>query len=166
MMSNLIKALIENERIETTDPKAKELRRYAERAIGWAGSVGNLVSSEKKDPQDRAKVVHAMRMAGRLVKHKPALIKLFQEIGPRVAGRAGGYTRIMKLRTRHGDAAPISIIELVDRQAEAKVETPASEDKGGKGKKKAATQQAAASTESAPAAKKPRKKKTESTTEE
>ena len=135
MMSNLIKALIENERIETTDPKAKELRRYAERAIGWAGSVGTLIDSPKADAEDKARIVHAMRMAARLVKHKPALLKLFHDIGPRIAGRAGGYTRIMKLRTRHGDAAPISIIEFVDRIVPKKVETPApgGQGKGGKG---------------------------------
>jgi large subunit ribosomal protein L17 len=60
-----------------------------------------------------------MRMARRVVKQKVALHKLFHEIGPRMAGRAGGYLRVLKLGNRHGDAAPMSLVELVDR-AEAK----------------------------------------------
>src|SRR6516162_5201501 len=98
LFSNLVSSLIEHERIKTTDAKAKELRRIAERAITWATSVGTLVGEDKKkDAADRARVVHAMRMAQRVVKHKPSLHKLFNELGPRLAGRAGGYTRIMKL---------------------------------------------------------------------
>src|SRR5947207_10997049 len=107
LMSNLVTALIEHERIQTTDAKAKELRRLAERTISWATSVGNLVgdAAEKSDAADKARVVHAMRMAQRIVKHKPTLEKLFSDVGPRFVGRPGGYTRIMKLGNRHGDAA-------------------------------------------------------------
>ena len=171
LFSNLVSSLIEHERIRTTDAKAKELRRVAERAISWATSVGNLIENDKKDAQDRARIVHAMRMAQRVVKHKPSLHKLFNEIGPRLSGRAGGYTRVLKVGNRHGDAAPISIIELVDfgEGATAK-EAPAAE----KGKKaeaapaeapKKKSKKAAAETEAAaetkPAKKKPAKKKTE-----
>src|SRR5438874_12869371 len=118
LFSNMVSSLIEHERIKTTDAKAKELRRVAERTISWATSVGNLVSNEKKDAHDQARIVHAMRMAQRILKHKPSLHKLFNEIGPRLVGRAGGYTRVLKLGNRHGDAAPLSILELVDRVEE------------------------------------------------
>jgi large subunit ribosomal protein L17 len=167
LFSNMVSSLIEHERIQTTDPKAKELRRIAERTISWATSVGNLIGNEKADAADKARVIHAMRMAQRVVKHKPSLAKLFSEIGPRMAGRPGGYLRIMKLRRRHGDAAPISIIEFVDRAEPAKQEEP--EAKGKKSakaepaeKKAAPKKKAAAGGEKAEkkeaAAKKPAKK--------
>src|SRR5262249_5277538 len=117
MLSNLVTSLIEHERIKTTDAKAKELRKVAERTISWATSVGSLVGNDKADDADKARIVHAMRQAQRVVKHKPTLHKLFSDVGPRLVGRPGGFTRIMKLGYRHGDAAPVSIIELVDRQA-------------------------------------------------
>lgn len=172
LLSNLVTSLIEHERIQTTDAKAKELRRLAERTITWATSVGNLVGNDKADASDRARVVHAMRMAQRVVKHKPTLQKLFDEVGPRFVGRSGGYTRIMKLGYRHGDAAPVSIIELVERggEAGAQSEKPA---KGAKAKapKAEAKQEAApakksrakakAGEEAADKPKKTRKKKDE-----
>ena len=160
LLSNLVTSLIEHERIQTTDAKAKELRKVAERTISWASSVGTLVGNDKADAADKARIVHAMRMAQRVVKHKPTLQKLFDEVGPRLAGRAGGYTRIMKLGYRHGDAAPVSIIELVDRGAAA-AEEPAEEPKA-KGKKAAPKAEAA---EGAPA-KKARAKKSEAAGEE
>lgn len=154
MFSNMVSSLIEHERIRTTDAKAKELRRIAERTISWATSVGSLVGEDaKKDVADRARVVHAMRMAGRVVKHKPSLHKLFSELGPRFMGRPGGYTRIMKLKFRHGDAAPISIIELVDRAPAAVEAAPEPE---AQNKKKAKKVKAKA--EAAPAAKAPKAK--------
>ncbi len=117
LFSALVTSLFEHEHIKTTDAKAKEIRRIAEKAITWAASVGKLVDNEKSDAEDKARVVHAMRMAGRVVRHKPTLHKLFSEIGPRFVGRPGGYTRVLKLGHRHGDAAPMSIIELVERGA-------------------------------------------------
>jgi large subunit ribosomal protein L17 len=83
LFSNMVSSLIEHERIKTTDAKAKELRRVAERTISWATSVGNLIENDKKDAHDEARIVHAMRMAQRVLKHKPSLLKLFNEIGPR-----------------------------------------------------------------------------------
>ena len=181
LFSNLVSSLIEHERIQTTDAKAKELRRIAERTITWATSVGNLIGeNKKKDAADAARVVHAMRMAQRIVKHKPSLEKLFNEIGPRFVGRPGGYTRIMKLKHRHGDAAPISIIELVDF-AEAKAASePAPETEAPKGKAKKAKAETAeasaapakkaapkkAKAEGAEAAAKPAKKKATKKSEE
>lgn len=68
----------------------------------------------------KTRIVHAMRMAQRIVKNREALNKLFGELGPRYASRHGGYLRIIKKGFRHGDAAPVSIVELVDRpEAEA-----------------------------------------------
>src|SRR5579862_7422579 len=81
LFSNMVASLIEHERIQTTDPKAKELRRIAERTITWAASVGRI-DRDKADAADKARVVHAIRMAGRVVKQRPALEKLFGEIGP------------------------------------------------------------------------------------
>jgi large subunit ribosomal protein L17 len=168
----MVSSLIEHERIQTTDAKAKELRRLAERTITWATSVGGLVGDNKKaDAEDKARVVHAMRMAGRIVKHRPSLEKLFSEIGPRFVGRPGGYTRIMKVGNRHGDAAPMSIIELVDyTEANAPEPEPEPETKGKKKPKaeaapakEAAPKKKAAKKEEGekPAAKKKAKKKDE-----
>ena len=160
LLSNLVTSLIEHERIHTTDAKAKELRKVAERTISWATSVGNLVGNDKADADDKARIVHAMRMAQRVVKHKPTLEKLFQDVGPRLVGRPGGFLRIMKLGYRHGDAAPISIVEFVDRTApaaeEAEPEESAGEEKPAK--KKKATKAAETKQEAAPTKKKPAKK--------
>ena len=72
LMSNLVMNLIEHERIYTTDAKAKELRRWAESTINWAARVGNLVNNAKADDNDRAAVLHAMRQASKVVRHKNA----------------------------------------------------------------------------------------------
>jgi len=157
LLSNLVTSLIEHERIKTTDPKAKELRKVAERTISWATSVGNLVGNEKNDAADKARIVHAMRQAQRVVKHKPTLQKLFEDVGPRLVGRAGGFLRIMKLGYRHGDSAPVSIVEFVDRVAPGEAEAEASEEQPAKGKK---APKAEAKQEAAPA-KKSRAKKSE-----
>ena len=129
LFTSLVTALLEHEHIETTDAKAKEIRRIAEKTITWATSVGKLVDNDKADAEDKARVVHAMRMAGRVVHHRPTLRKLFSEIGPRFVGRPGGYTRVLKVRNRRGDAAPMSIIELVERGAKAEKKAPESEQK-------------------------------------
>jgi large subunit ribosomal protein L17 len=159
LLSGLVTSLIEHERIKTTDPKAKELRKVAERTISWATSVGSLVGNDKADAADKARIVHAMRQAQRIVKHKPTLQKLFEEIGPRMVGRAGGFLRIMKLGYRHGDAAPVSIVEFVDRvepSDEAEAAPEGDEKPAKKSKAKAEKQEAAPAKKSA--AKKPAKK--------
>jgi len=91
-------SLIRHERIETTTAKAKELRPFAERLI-TLGRRGDL---------------HARRLAGRSIADRDVLGKLFDEVGPRFAERPGGYTRILKLGNRRGDAAEMALIELVD----------------------------------------------------
>jgi len=99
MLRNMVTSLLEHERIETTDAKAKELRRVAERMI-TLGKRGGL---------------HARRQALRVVRSREVAAKLFEELAERYRERQGGYTRVLKLRTRIGDAAPVSMIELVDR---------------------------------------------------
>jgi large subunit ribosomal protein L17 len=97
LMRNLITSLLREEKIRTTDPKAKELRRWADRVI-TLGKQGSL---------------HARRQVLAIVQDKAVVRKLFDTIGPRFKERAGGYTRIVKIGIRRGDAAPISMIELV-----------------------------------------------------
>ena len=121
LWSNMVSSLIQSGSIQTTDIKAKELRRYAEPAIAWAVSVGTLLakSKDKRAQEDKVQIVHAMRMAQRVVKNRDALQKLFEELGPRYAGRHGGYLRITKTHNRHGDRALMSVVELVDNPAAA-----------------------------------------------
>ena len=97
LMRNLITALLREEKIQTTDPKAKELRRWVERVI-TLGKRGDL---------------HARRQVLSIVYDKTVVKKLFDTIGPRFKDRPGGYTRIIKLGIRHGDAAQMALIELV-----------------------------------------------------
>lgn len=103
MFKNLATSLFRHERIETTDAKAKELRGYAERLITLA-KRGDL---------------HARRQAYTKIRDVEILAKLFNEIGPRYASRPGGYTRVTKVRVRRGDAATISVIELVGAEVPA-----------------------------------------------
>jgi len=131
MWSNMVASLITHERIETTEAKAKELRRIAERTMTWATSLGTLLG---KDPGDRsqeeaAKYVHHVRMARRVLKDKSALDRLFTEVAPRFVdddGKyEGGYTRMIKTRRRKGDGAPLAFVELIDYEiGTAKAETP------------------------------------------
>jgi len=102
---NLVTALFKHERIQTTVPKAKEARVVAEKLITFA-KRGDL---------------HARRMAARKLNEPEVLQKLFAEIGPRYADRPGGYTRIMRMGPRKGDAAEIAILELIDGKAKPKV---------------------------------------------
>jgi len=98
MLNNMVVSLFRHEKIKTTEPKSKELRRTAEKLITLA-KRGDL---------------HARRTAARRVHDKQILRKLFDDIGPRYADRKGGYTRIIKLGPRFGDSAPMATIELVE----------------------------------------------------
>ena len=114
LWNNLVTSLLTHGRIETTVAKAKELRRYADQTIWWGVSVHALVAKgEKASAADKAKIVHAHRMAAKTVKTDPAMKRLFAEIGPHFATRKGGYTRMLKTRVRKGDAAPMAFVELV-----------------------------------------------------
>jgi len=97
LLSNLATSLFRHGAITTTEAKAKELRPYAERLITLA----------------RRGDLHARRMAARRIREREALSRLFAEIGPRFAGRPGGYTRILKLGHRPGDGADVARIELL-----------------------------------------------------
>lgn len=102
LMRNLITALLREEKIQTTDPKAKELRRWVDRVI-TLGKQGSL---------------HARRQALSIVQDKAVVRKLFDTIGPRFKDRPGGYTRIIKIGIRRGDAAQMAVIELVGAESE------------------------------------------------
>jgi large subunit ribosomal protein L17 len=104
----MVTSLIEHEKIETTEAKAKELRRVADKMITW-GKRGDL---------------HARRLASGVISNKKVVKKLFDEIAPRFKERNGGYSRIIKVGRRRGDNAPLSIIELIPQQ-----EAPEQEEK-------------------------------------
>ena len=109
MLSNMVTSLLEHEQIKTTLPKAKEARPLAERVI-TLGKHGGL---------------HNLRLASRWVRNKAVLTKVFGELKDRYAKRPGGYTRIVKVGYRVGDAAEVALLELVDRKAKEKAEAPA-----------------------------------------
>ena len=100
MFRNMVTSLLSHEKITTTDAKAKEIRVVAERMI-TLGKRGDL---------------HAMRLAASVIREKSVVTKLFATIAPRYKDRPGGYTRIVKLGIRQGDAAPLSLIELVEEE--------------------------------------------------
>lgn len=115
MYRNMVTSLLEHERITTTEAKAKELRRFAEKTISRGLSVQDLLAKPEgeRSPEEKARIVHAYRMAGRLVHSREVLSKLFSDIAARYKERPGGYTRIVKTAPRVGDAARMAIIELV-----------------------------------------------------
>jgi large subunit ribosomal protein L17 len=98
LLRNLATSLIEKGAIETTEAKAKELRPFVEKLITKA----------------RAGTLHARRLAGRHVQKREAADKLSQEVGPKNAKRAGGYTRILKTGHRKGDGAEMARIEIIE----------------------------------------------------
>jgi large subunit ribosomal protein L17 len=102
LFSNLAGSLFEHGRIRTTEAKAKELRPIAEK----------LITLARKDPGD----VAAQRQAVAYLRSKDSVHRLFHEVAPRFTERPGGYTRIVKLGPRQGDAAPMAYIELVDHE--------------------------------------------------
>ena len=126
LISSLVTNLIRDERIKTTDARAKELRRFSEPVIRWAVSVAEIVQKgEGASVEEKARVVHATRMVRRTVRDRATLHRLFHEVGPRFLGREGGYTRILKVGFRVGDAAPVSLVELVSRAATEPAPAPA-----------------------------------------
>ena len=104
MFANMAAALLKHEQIKTTLPKAKELRPVVDKLI-TLGKRGNL---------------HARRQADSVLRDRALTAKLFDTLATRYAERNGGYTRVLKAGFRHGDAAPMAVIELVDRDPEAK----------------------------------------------
>jgi len=106
MLRNQAEALIRHERIETTVPKAKELRPFVERIITIAKR--GLAAGEAN-----GRALHARRMVLRDIQNRDVVAKLFDTIAPRFEARPGGYTRILRLGFRRGDAAEVAQIELV-----------------------------------------------------
>jgi len=117
MMRNMVTSFFENEKISTTDARAKELRPMAEKLITLA-KRGDM---------------HARRLVSSVVRDRKTVAKLFERIAPRYAERPGGYTRIIKLGHRLGDNAPLSLITLVEEEyapkAPKKAAKPAAETK-------------------------------------
>jgi large subunit ribosomal protein L17 len=139
LLRNQAQALLRHERIETTVPKAKELRPYVERIISIAKR--SLVA-QGTDDEKRLRRLTAERLVARDVADKKVVTKLFDTIAPRYVERPGGYTRILKLGQRRGDAAEVAQIELVGSEydpnasaPEATAEAPA---KGIRGRARAA----------------------------
>lgn len=118
MLSNLVTALFQNGRIRTTEAKAKEGRRIAERLVTFA-KRGDL---------------HARRQTLKVVRDQEVVKRLFEEIGPRFQDRNGGYTRIVKLDPRQGDRAPMVIFELLD-EAKPSAKKSSESSKGSKKKR-------------------------------
>lgn len=108
LFRNLVLALIDHERIKTTDAKAKDLRHFADRMV-TLGKRGDLA---------------ARRLAYNFMQSRDAVKKLFDEIAPRFKDRNGGYTRVVKFGFRRGDAASLSIIEFTGVSAEAEAKKP------------------------------------------
>jgi large subunit ribosomal protein L17 len=123
-MRNMVTSLLQHEKIETTEAKAKELRPLTEKMV-TLGKRGDL---------------HARRLAMRVIRDESVAKKLFDDIAPRFKDRAGGYTRILKVGRRHGDNAPVSIIELVvlGKQVQEKKLAKETKEKAKKEKKKEA----------------------------
>jgi large subunit ribosomal protein L17 len=140
----MVTSLLDHELIETTDAKAKELRRVADRMI-TLGKRGSL---------------HARRQAASVIRDAAVVAKVFGPLAERYETRPGGYTRVLKSRVRVGDAAPLSFVELVDRSetAEPKPEPKAPEKKAPEKKAAAEKQPKAAPAKKAPAKKAAAKK--------
>ncbi|HZX97801.1 MAG TPA: 50S ribosomal protein L17 [Myxococcales bacterium] len=118
LLDNLVRAVILEESIRTTTPKAKETRRVVERIITKA----------------RENTLSARRVVHKTVRDQAALAKLFETIGPRFKARPGGYTRLIHTNNRVGDNAPMAILELVEKSEKAEPEKKASSEKKGEAK--------------------------------
>lgn len=112
LFKGLTRSLILHGRIQTTEARAKALRPVAERFISW-GCRAARAMAEGDTPENRARAVHCRRMAFAFVQDNAVITKVFEELAEKYKERPGGYTRIMKVGYRPGDAAPVALIELV-----------------------------------------------------
>jgi large subunit ribosomal protein L17 len=127
MLRNQAERLIQFEHIETTVPKAKELRPFVERIItiakrGLAKGDGN------------GGALHARRLVLRDIQNRDVVSKLFETIAPRFETRPGGYTRILRMNPRPGDSAPMALMQLVDGPVPVAAEAPTEDKKAARGK--------------------------------
>lgn len=136
LMRNIVASLLRHERIQTTDPKAKELRSWADRVI----DLGKEAS------------LHARRQAVGMIQDEAVVRKVFDTLAPRFKDRPGGYTRIVKAGWRRGDGAPLSVVELVPGDGIGKAQAPSEA-----GKKRRAAKKGEA------AGKKPRRRQPDKT---
>jgi large subunit ribosomal protein L17 len=154
MFRNLTANLVLHERIETTDAKAKELRRVAERLLTKAIRLGEIAYGEhaKLSVVDKARRLHVKRLAlayiprfgvrvekGGATKRVDLVEKLLLDLAKRFQGRPGGYTRIIKFGPRRGDNAPMSLIEFVGDEVASEKKKSKAEAKPGKSGAKTAT---------------------------
>src|SRR5262245_1053839 len=128
LFRNIVTSLLQHEHLQTTDAKAKELRRWVDRMI----TLG------------KRNTLHARRQALAFVRSRTVVAKLFDDIAPRFSTRPGGYTRITKLGMRRGDAAPVSLIELTERGDRARSEAEKQRGRGRKAQQKREEQAAKA----------------------
>jgi large subunit ribosomal protein L17 len=137
MFSNMLAALVERGRIRTTERKARELRSVAERAVTRASALGDILLKRPENlaVEDRARLIHAMRLVRRVARDRDVVLKLFRDVAPKYIGRPGGYTRMFKLRFRRGDGAPMAVIELIDAvMPEREWDKDEAKEKRGKGR--------------------------------
>jgi large subunit ribosomal protein L17 len=167
LLRNQAQALLRHERIQTTVPKARELRPFVERLISIAKR--GLASGEP------TKALHARRLVGRDIPDDTVVSKLFETIAPRFERRPGGYTRLLKVGPRRGDSAPVAQVELVGSEYNPSLEAPSEDAAPSKAAGVGGRLRAAASrlrgkkaqpaetpaTEGEPKARAPRKKKEE-----
>ena len=118
MFRNMVTSVLRHERITTTHAKAKELRGQVERTISVGVRLGDLLDKprDERTREEQARYAHAMAHVGKTVRDREIVHKLFEDIAPRVRARPGGYTRVIKIGRRQGDAAEMAILELVDRK--------------------------------------------------
>lgn len=142
MLGNLVQSLFYHENITTTVAKAKVARQIAEKLITRA-------RENQKDSLSAAEKVHNVREAGKIVRDKEILHKLFNDIAPRFVSRPGGYTRILRVGQRISDASQMAILQLVERKELAQLKEDrskvrAARKKGGKKSAKPAAEKKAA----------------------
>ena len=120
MLRNMVTSLLQHGRIQTTEAKAKEVRRIADKVITLSKRVPKARIDGCADEAERKQVeadrLHAIRQARQWVSDRDVLQKVFAEYGEAYANREGGYTRVLKLGFRAGDNAPMSLVELVDAE--------------------------------------------------
>jgi large subunit ribosomal protein L17 len=118
MWRNMATSLLREGRVRTTEAKAKELRRVADKLVTLAKHADQFTDPDAQKVV--ARKLHLRRQALSFVMDRDVVAKLFDELGPRYAERPGGYTRVIKIGQRKGDGAPMALVELVEAEVEEK----------------------------------------------